>query len=112
MKTMPWFITSIVPVWLLFLGLVNPSTPSMTDYYGFIGLPLALVLTIAFIGRTVRANDATALEKCAWIAALVVLFPFSIALPVFAYFRIVKPAKTAESPTGNSRIPKSKTVCQ
>jgi hypothetical protein len=92
---MSWFIASIVPVWLLVLGLINPSVPSLTDFYGFFGLPLALLLTVAFVGRTVRAGDMLASEKCAWIAALVLLFPFGIALPVFAFARIVKPAKAA-----------------
>jgi hypothetical protein len=110
MKTTPWFLASIVPVGLLILGRINPSTPSLTDYYGFIGLPLGFVLTIAFIGRTVRAKDVPASEKFAWIAALVVLFPFSIALPVFASVRMAKPAKAARIPTGNSQIQESKAV--
>ena len=97
MKTTPWFIASIVPVSLIILGLSNPSDPSLTDFYGFIGLPLGLLLTVAFIWRTVRAEDIPASEKCAWIAALVLLFPFSIALPVFAAVRIAKPAKAAEA---------------
>jgi hypothetical protein len=95
MKTTPWFIASIVPVSLIILGLVNRSDPSYSDFYGFIGLPLGLVLTVAFIGRTVSARDISASEKCAWIAALILLFPFSIALPVFAAVRIAKPAKEA-----------------
>lgn len=93
MKTMAWFTACIIPVSLMVFGLANPSNPSCTDFYGFIGLPLALLLTIAFIGQTIRARDLSALEKFAWIAALVLLFPFAIALPVFAYSRIVKPAK-------------------
>jgi hypothetical protein len=108
MKTTPWFIASIVPVSLIVLGLVNRSDPSYTDFYGFLGLPLALVLTVAFIGRTVRARDIPASEKSAWIAALVVLFPFSIALPVFASVRIGKPAKAITIPTGNSQFQESK----
>jgi hypothetical protein len=110
MKTMSWFIASIVPLWLLVLGLVNPSNPSLTDFYGFIGLPLALVLTIAFIGRTVRAKDAPALEKLAWIVALVLLFPFGVVLPVFAFLKIVKPAKAAEIPASGSPLRESKTT--
>jgi hypothetical protein len=109
MKTMTWFIASIVPVSLIILGLSNPSDPSLTDFYGFIGLPLALFLTIAFIGRTVRAKDVPASEKFAWIAVLVLFLPFAIALPVFAFARIVKPAKAVKIPTCNSQIQESKT---
>ena len=105
MKTTAWFIASIVPFWLPILGI----NPSFTILYGFIGLPLALLLTVAFIGRTVRAKDVPASEKFAWMAALVLLFPFAIALPVFAYVRIVKPAKAAKIPTSNSQIQESKT---
>jgi hypothetical protein len=110
MKTMAWFIASVVPVWLLMLALINRNCdPSVADFYGFIGLPLALLLTIDFIGRTVLAKDVPASEKFAWIATLVLLFPFSIALPVFAYVKIVSPAKAAKIPTGNSQIQESKT---
>jgi hypothetical protein len=92
MKTMIWLIISIVPVWLLMLGLLNPATPSLTDFYGFIGLPLALLLTIAFIGQTVRAKDMRTSAKFAWIAVLVLLLPFGIALPVFAFSKRMKSA--------------------
>jgi hypothetical protein len=93
MKTMAWFLTSIVPLWLLMLGLANRSDPSVIDFYGFLGLPLALALTVAFVGRTVVARDLRTSQKFAWIAVLVVLLPFSIALPVFAFSRIVKSPK-------------------
>jgi hypothetical protein len=102
--TMTWFIASIAPVGLLILGLANRSDPSVADFYGFFGLPLALFLTVAFIAQTVRAKDLPTSEKFAWTAALVLLFPFAIALPVFAYSRIVKPARTAKTPTSNSPI--------
>jgi hypothetical protein len=96
---MAWFIASVIPISLMIFGLANPSAPACTDFYGFIGLPLALLLTIAFIGRTIRTKDMPASEKCVWIAALVLLFPFAIALPVYAYSRIVKSARTDLKPT-------------
>lgn len=106
---MAWFIASIIPVSLIVVGLVNPSDPSLTDYYGFFGIPLAVLLTVAFIGKTIRARDIPTSEKCVWTAVLVLFFPFSIALPVFAYERIVKPGKTAKACAGGSQLEESKT---
>jgi hypothetical protein len=104
MKAMAWFLASVIPVSLLAPALLNRSDPSLIDFYGFIGFPIVLALTIAFIGRTIRAKDIPTSEKFTWIAILVLLFPFALALPVFAYERIVKPAKAAKIPTGNSHV--------
>ena len=107
MKSTAWLIASFVPVCTFALGGIDPSFIDV--FYATIGFPSAVVLAVAFIGRTVRAKDIPASRKFAWVAALVLLFPSSIALPAFAYFRIVKPADTAEMPTGNSQIQESKT---
>jgi hypothetical protein len=98
MKSMAWFIVSIVPFSLHILrGTFDRNiNPDAIDLCEFIGVPLALILTVAFIVRTVCAKDMLPSWKFAWVAALILLIPYGIALPVFAYFRIVKPAIAAD----------------
>jgi len=108
MKSTAWFIASFVPVCTFALGGIDPSFIDV--FYATIGFPSAVVLAVAFIGRTVRAKDIRASEKFAWIAALILFLPFGLALPLFAYARIVIPAKAATIPTSHSQIQESKTA--
>ena len=94
-KTIAWFLVSIIPNSMMLFGLIDRSAAELCM---LIGGPLALMLTIEFIMQTFRAKDISASQKVAWTVALVLLFTVGIALPVFAYVRIVKLAKPSPTP--------------